>query len=174
VNAGSREGFASRLHEPENKHKNRRAKSIPLIQSGARENGGRQRWQAERTGKIFSVGDRETRWDKLKVGATMDRDFVESREGSFYLIGSRVPLAHLVREFQQGEPPEAIRSHYSTLSLEQVYGAITFYLGHNSEVENDIAERERVEDEFTKTHPAPPHLKEKLERARQQLLARRT
>jgi uncharacterized protein (DUF433 family) len=104
----------------------------------------------------------------------MDRDFVESREGSFYLIGSRVPLAHLVREFQQGEPPEAIRSHYSTLTLEQVYGAITFYLGHNSEVENDIAERERVEDEFTKTHPAPPHLKEKLERARQQLLARRT
>jgi hypothetical protein len=35
-------------------------------------------------------------------------------------------------------------------------------------------ERESAEDEFTKTHPAPPHLKEKLERARQQLLARRT
>ena len=101
-------------------------------------------------------------------------EFVERRDGSFYLIGSRVPLAHLVREFQQGELPEAIRSHYSTLSLEQVYGAITFYLGHKSEVENDIAERRRVEDEFTKTHPAPPHLKEKLERARQQLLARRT
>ena len=103
----------------------------------------------------------------------MDRDFVESRDGSFYLIGSRVPLAHLVREFQHGESPEAIRSHYSTLSLEQVYGAITFYLGHKSEVEIDIVERERAEDEFTKTHPAPPHLKEKLERARQQLLARR-
>ena len=58
----------------------------------------------------------------------MDRDFVERRDGSFYLIGSRVPLAYLVREFQQGEPPEAIRSHYPTLNLEQVYGAITFYL----------------------------------------------
>jgi uncharacterized protein (DUF433 family) len=104
----------------------------------------------------------------------MDRDFVESRDGSFYLIGSRVPLAHLVREFQQGEPPEAIRSHYSTLSLEQVYGAITFYLGHKSEVENDIAEREREEDEFTKTHPTPPDIKEKFERMHRQMLARRS
>ena len=104
----------------------------------------------------------------------MDRDFVERRDGSFYLTGSRVPLAHLVREFQQGEPPEAIRSHYPTLSLEQVYGAITFYLGHKSEVENDIADREREEDEFTRTHPTPPDIKEKFERMRQQMLSRRS
>ena len=104
----------------------------------------------------------------------MDRDFVESREGSFYLIGSRVPLAHLVREFQHGESPEAIRSHYSTLSLEQVYGAITFYLGHKSEAENDIAERRREEDAYTAAHPAPPDIKEKFERMRQQMLARRS
>jgi len=104
----------------------------------------------------------------------MDRDFVESRDGSFYLKGSRVPLAHLVREFQQGEPPEAIRSHYPTLSLEQVYGAITFYLGHKGEVENDIAEREREEEAFTAAHPTPPDIKEKFERMRQQMLARRS
>ena len=59
----------------------------------------------------------------------MNREFVERRDGSLYLTGSRVPLAHLVREFQHGELPEAIRSHYPTLTLEQVYGAITFYLG---------------------------------------------
>ncbi len=104
----------------------------------------------------------------------MSKEFVEPRHGSFYLTGSRVPLAHVVREFQPGEPPEAIRSHYPTLTLEQVYGAITFYLGHKDEVEQDIAERERVEDEFSKTHPGPPELKEKLERARQQLPARRS
>lgn len=104
----------------------------------------------------------------------MNREFVERRDGSFYLAGSRVPLAHLVREFQHGELPEAIRSHYPTLTLEQVYGAITFYLGSKEEVEADVAERERVEDEFTDTHPAPADLKQKLERARQQLLARRS
>ncbi|SPE37853.1 conserved hypothetical protein [Candidatus Sulfopaludibacter sp. SbA3] len=104
----------------------------------------------------------------------MNLEFVERRDGSLYLVGSRVPLAHVVREFQHGELPEAIRSHYPTLTLEQVYGAITFYLGSNEEVETDIVERERVEDEFAGTHPAPPDLKQKLERARQQLLARRS
>jgi uncharacterized protein (DUF433 family) len=84
----------------------------------------------------------------------MTKKFVERRDGSFYLVGSRVPLAHIVREFQRGESPEAIRSHYPTLHLEQVYGAITFYLGNREEVEKDVAEREREEDTFTASHPA--------------------
>ena len=113
-------------------------------------------------------------WDKLKVGATMERNFVERRDGSFYLVGSRVPLAHLVREFQHGEPPEAIRSHYPTLGLEQVYGAITFYLGNKSELENDIADREREEDAYSAAHPAPPDIKLKFARMRQQVPVRRS
>jgi len=103
----------------------------------------------------------------------MSKEFVERRDGSFYLIGSRVPLAHIVRQFQNGEPPEAIRLHYPTLSLEQVYGAITFYLGNKEDAARDIVEREREEDEFEKTHPFPPQLKEKLERARQEMLPRK-
>jgi hypothetical protein len=42
-----------------------------------------------------------------------------------------------------GQSPEAIRSDFPTLSLEQVYGAITFYLGHKDQVDNDMAARER-------------------------------
>jgi hypothetical protein len=53
-----------------------------------------------------------------------------------------------VREFQRGESAEAIRSHYPALSLEQVYGATTFYPGSQTDVEADIAEREREEDAF--------------------------
>jgi len=105
---------------------------------------------------------------------TLDRDFVESRDGSFYLKGSRVPLAHLVREFQQGEPAEAIRSHYATLSLEQVYGAIAFYLGHKAAVENDIAERKREEDAYSAEHPTPPDIKQRFARMRRQVLARQS
>jgi hypothetical protein len=103
----------------------------------------------------------------------MAKEIVEHRHDSFYLIGSRVPLAHIVRQFQNGEPPEAIRLHFPTLTLEQVYGAITFYLGNKEEVEKDMDEREREEDEFENSHPFPPHLHEKLERARQDLLARK-
>lgn len=104
----------------------------------------------------------------------MAKDYVERREGSFYLIGSRVPLAHVVYEFQNGEQPETIRSHYPTLSLEQVYGAITFYLGNREHVEKDIAQRRREEDEFSRTHPTPPEIKEKFDRMRQEMLLRRS
>jgi len=102
------------------------------------------------------------------------KEFVERRHGSFYLIGSRVPLAFIVREFQNGEAPESIRSHYPTLSLEQVYGAITFYLGNKAEAEADIAARQREEDDFSTTHPTPPEIKEKFDRMRQQASARRS
>jgi len=104
----------------------------------------------------------------------MSKEFVERRNESFYLIGSRVPLAHIVREFQRGESPEAIRSHYPVLSLEQVYGAITFYLGMLEDVERDIAEREREEHAFTVAHPTPPEVKLTFERMRQQAASRRS
>src|SRR5215471_12497692 len=100
----------------------------------------------------------------------MAKEYIERREGSFYLIGSRVPLAHVVYEFQNGAAPESIRSDYPTLKLEQVYGAITFYLSNKEEVERDMAERRRVEEEFVKSQPpVPPELKQKLNRAREQM-----
>jgi hypothetical protein len=66
-----------------------------------------------------------------------------------------VPLAGIVREFQDGQSPEAIRSAVPTLTLEQVYGAITFYLGHRVEVDEDIATRELAEDAFGEAIPLP-------------------
>jgi uncharacterized protein (DUF433 family) len=98
----------------------------------------------------------------------MDRDFVERRDDGFYLVGSRVPLDCVVREFRDGQSPEAIRSDFPTSSLEQVYGGFTFYLGHKNQVDRDVAARERVEDAFSEEHPASPGPKEKLERARRQ------
>jgi uncharacterized protein (DUF433 family) len=105
----------------------------------------------------------------------MAKEYIESREGSFYLIGSRVPLARIVYEFQNGAAPEAIRLSYPTLSLEQVYGAITFYLANKKEVEQDMVERRRNEEEVIKAQPPlPPELEQKLERARGQMLSRRS
>ena len=68
----------------------------------------------------------------------------------------------------------AIRTHFPTLSLEQVYGAIAFYLGNKEEAERDLADRGRAEEEFNDSHPAPHQLKQKLERAREQMLSRRS
>jgi uncharacterized protein (DUF433 family) len=102
------------------------------------------------------------------------KEFVEHRHGSLYLIGSRVPLAQIVYGFNNGETPETIQSNFPTLNLEEVYGAITFYLGNKEEVEKDMEERRREEDEFIKTHPNPPGLKQKLLERREQVLSRRS
>jgi uncharacterized protein (DUF433 family) len=105
----------------------------------------------------------------------MAKEYIERREGSFYLVGSRVPLARIVFEFQNGAAPEAIRLDYLTLSLEQVYGAITFYLANKEEIEQDMTDRRRIEGEVIKAQPPlPPDLQQKLERAREQMLSRRS
>jgi uncharacterized protein (DUF433 family) len=105
----------------------------------------------------------------------MAKEYIERREGSFYLIGSRVPLARIVYEFQNGAAPEAIRLDYPTLSLEQVYGAITFYLANKEEIEQDMTNRRRIEEDVIKAQPPlPPELQQKLERAREQMLSRRS
>jgi hypothetical protein len=86
-----------------------------------------------------------------------------------------VPLARVVYEFQNGAAPEAIRLDYPTLSLEQVYGAITFYLANKEEVETEMVERRRIEEEVIKSQPPlPPELRQKLERARAQMVSRRS
>jgi uncharacterized protein (DUF433 family) len=103
----------------------------------------------------------------------MSREIVERRLGSFYLMGSRVPLAHIVREFQRGESPESIRAHYPTLNLEQIYGAIAFYLGHQIEVEQEVAQRESEEDLLTVPPPKDVALADTLARLREHPLPRR-
>jgi hypothetical protein len=55
------------------------------------------------------------------------------------------------------------------LTLEQVYGAITFRLGHRAEVDEDLVAREPEENAFSETNPVPADVKAKLDRARDQL-----
>jgi uncharacterized protein (DUF433 family) len=94
-------------------------------------------------------------------------NYVERRPEGFYLSGSRVPLDCLVREYWQGEQPESIRQHFPALTLEQVFGALTFYLANKEEVDVSIRKGEEVEDAFAAFHPIPEELKKRLERARQ-------
>ena len=43
----------------------------------------------------------------------MSKEFVELRHESFYLIGSRVPLAHIVRQFQNAESRKPFDRNYA-------------------------------------------------------------
>ena len=103
----------------------------------------------------------------------MEERYIEHRDGGFYIKGSRVPLDLIVHEFRNGASPESIRQAFPTLTLEQVYGAITFYLGHQGEVEASMREAQKGWTEFEATHPIPQATQDRLREARERMSARR-
>ncbi len=103
----------------------------------------------------------------------MAREYVEKRDGGYYLEGSRVSLESLIYPFLEGASPETLVDEFPTLSLEQVYGAITFYLAHRPEIDAYLTATEKLGDEARKRQsPIPPALRERLERARSGLTSR--
>jgi uncharacterized protein (DUF433 family) len=63
-------------------------------------------------------------------------EYVEQREATYFVRGSRVSLDSIVHGFLNGDSAEAIRDNFPTLSLEQVYGAIAYYLRHQAEIDS--------------------------------------
>lgn len=60
---------------------------------------------------------------------------VQSPEGGWRIAGSRVSLDSIVQSYWEGLSAEAIADEFPTLTAEQVYGAIAFYLGHRSDID---------------------------------------
>lgn len=100
-------------------------------------------------------------------------EFVEQRNGGYYVSGTRVSLDSIVYAYRCGESAESIRQNFPSLSLVQVYGAITFYLSNQQSVDAYLVEAEKKWDEFARDHPLPDGLRQKLERARQEVSAKR-
>src|SRR6266536_1402318 len=84
------------------------------------------------------------RRSKMSEAAPMQREYVEERGGAYYVAGSRVSLASIIYEYRDGAAPETIRQNFRTLSLEQIHGAIAFYLGHQEQAEAYLLPREEV------------------------------
>jgi uncharacterized protein (DUF433 family) len=58
----------------------------------------------------------------------MAKEYIEERNGGYYLAGTRISLDSIVQCFNEGLSPEAIVGEFETLTLAQVFGAIAFYL----------------------------------------------
>ena len=65
----------------------------------------------------------------------MEKSYVTQTESGYRLTGSRVSLDSIVYDWLSGLSPESIVDNFETLSLEQVYGAVTYYLAHKSDVD---------------------------------------
>ncbi len=65
-----------------------------------------------------------------------EKPYVRVDEHEVMRVGeTRIMLDSLIADFEQGHSPETIQQQFPALSLEEVYGAITFYLSHRDEVQ---------------------------------------
>jgi len=77
----------------------------------------------------------------------MSKDYVKQRDDGYWIAGKRISLASLVYEFQHGAAHESILRSFPLLTLEEVYGAITFYLSNRKEIDAYLRKREAEFDE---------------------------
>jgi uncharacterized protein (DUF433 family) len=72
----------------------------------------------------------------------MNKQYVENIDGVYRLAGTRVSLDSIVYAFWRGQTAESIAQSFPVLTLEQVYGALTFYLANKSKVDVYLEEAE--------------------------------
>lgn len=105
----------------------------------------------------------------------MAREYVEERNGGYYVAGTRVSLDSIVHGFLEGLSPEAILEDFDTLTLEQVYGAIAYYLASRPAMDAYLVQQKQRWQEMKRAaRPLPEALRRRLEAARQQLHADRS
>lgn len=62
-------------------------------------------------------------------------EYIEQREGGYYVTGTRISLDSIVHAYRRGESPETIRQNFELLALEDVYGTIAYYLANQAEID---------------------------------------
>src|SRR5438132_14363909 len=96
--------------------------------------------------------------------------YVEIRNGGYYVAGTRIGLYVIIEEFRRGRSPEAIFESFPLFgSLARVYGAIAFILEHPLAVEAYLKDQEVAWEEFKQNHPLPPDMLERFRRGQKEL-----
>lgn len=102
----------------------------------------------------------------------MKKTYVEKRDGGYWIKGSRVSLDSVVYAFRRGASPETIKRNFPVLTLEEIYGAITFYLANEKKIDAYIGESHtkleaEVEARRKQLVTAKPELMKRLKKAGQ-------
>lgn len=72
------------------------------------------------------------------------------------LKGHRIGLEHIVERFKGGYSPESIMVYFGTLTLEEVYAAITYFLHNKAEVDAYLERLDRFREEQIRLADANP------------------
>jgi uncharacterized protein (DUF433 family) len=92
--------------------------------------------------------------------------------------GTRVGIETVLDDYLGGASPEEIAARYRTLTLEQVYATITYYLHRQEEIDKYLERwRAYTEAAWQEQQRNPPEfvreLRERIQRKREMLLAER-
>ena len=74
----------------------------------------------------------------------MVKEYAKKIEGVYRIADTRISLDSIVYLFREGMSAESIAESYPALTLEQVHGALAFYLGHQDEIDAHLAEGQRI------------------------------
>ena len=97
----------------------------------------------------------------------MSSTYVEQRDDRYLVTDTRVSLDSIVYQVLAGQSAESIAQAFPVLTLEQVYGAITFYLAHRDDIDRYLETR-RQDFETTReaARGADPMFYQKLSEAK--------
>jgi uncharacterized protein (DUF433 family) len=103
----------------------------------------------------------------------VDKAYVEKRDEGYWIAGTRVSLDSIVFAFLEGLAPETIATEcFPVLTLEQLYGAITYYLAHRHDLDRYLQQGEAEFEVLRQsTRAADPSFYAKLMQARRQVRA---
>ena len=101
----------------------------------------------------------------------MSTEYVQKQHDVYRITSTRVSLDSIVYAWWAGQSAETIAQSFPVLTLEQVYGAITFYLAHREEIDHYL-EQQRADYEIKRqaARDADPMFYRKMAEARRQLL----
>jgi len=100
----------------------------------------------------------------------MAKEYIEELDGNYYVAGTRISLDSIVHAFRRGESPETISQNFELLRLEEIYGAITYYLANLADIDAYlIRQGEKWTEGKRNAEPLPANLRERLMRARDEL-----
>jgi uncharacterized protein (DUF433 family) len=101
------------------------------------------------------------------------KDYVEQHDEGYWITSTRVSLDSVVYAFLDGLSPESIVDSFDTLTLEEIYGAIAFYLGHRDVIDAYLKQSEAQFDELCRrARAANPLLYQKFDEARRHMTVR--
>jgi uncharacterized protein (DUF433 family) len=102
----------------------------------------------------------------------LSEEYVARTESGYYVAGTRVSLDSIVYAFLEGQTAEAIAQAFPVLTLEQVYGALTYYLAHREPVDAYLsAQRKDFEAKRAAALAADPMFYQKLAARRRTQIA---